>query len=70
MNSTLDKLVKNVSDNDFKYLTEEFGSKNVEHLKQKRAYPYEYRERFKRFNERKLRDKECFYTSLKDGKTG
>ena len=29
-------------DNDFKYLTEEFGSKNLELLKQKRVYPYEY----------------------------
>ena len=28
MNSSLEKLVKNLSDNGFKYLTEEFGSKN------------------------------------------
>ena len=33
MNSSLDKLVKNLSSNDFKYLTEEFGSKNLELLK-------------------------------------
>ena len=42
MNYGLEKLVKNFSDNDFKYLTEEFGSKNLELLKQKDAYPYEY----------------------------
>ena len=30
MNSSLDKLVKNLSDDDFKYLTEEFGTKNLE----------------------------------------
>ena len=41
MNFSLDKLVKNLSENDFKYLTEEFGSKNLELLKQKSAYPYE-----------------------------
>ena len=41
MNSSLKKLVKNLSDNDLKYLTEEFGSKNIELLKQKCAYPYE-----------------------------
>ena len=35
MNSSLDKLVKNLSDKDFKYLIEEFGSKNLELLKQK-----------------------------------
>ena len=33
MNSSLDKLVKNLSDKDFKYLIEEFGSKNLELLK-------------------------------------
>ena len=60
MNSSLDKLVKNLSDNDFKYLTEEFGSKNLELLKQKGVYPYEYIDSFKRFNEEKLPDKECF----------
>ena len=34
-NSSLDKLVKNLSDEDFKYLVDEFGSKNLEILKQK-----------------------------------
>ena len=41
MNSSLEKLVKNLLDDDFKYLTKEFGSKNLELLKQKDAYPYE-----------------------------
>ena len=41
MNSSLTKLVKNLSDKDFKYLIEEFGSENLECLKQKGAYPYE-----------------------------
>ena len=39
MNSSLEKLVKNLSENDFKYLTEESGSKNLELLKQKDVYP-------------------------------
>ena len=42
MNSSLDKLVKDLSDKDFKYLIEEFGSENLELLKQKGTYPYEY----------------------------
>ena len=50
MNSSLDKLVKNLSDKDFKYLIEEFGSENLELLKQKSAYPYEYMNSFERFN--------------------
>ena len=29
-------------DDDFKYLTEEFGSQNLELIKQKGVYPYEY----------------------------
>ena len=57
MNSSLEKLIKNLSDSDFKYLTEEFGSKNLELLKKKDAYPYEYMDSFKRFGEGKLPDK-------------
>ena len=40
MNSSLKKLVKNLSDNDFKHLTQEFDSKHLELLKQKDDYPY------------------------------
>ena len=69
MNYGLEKLVKNLSDNDFKYLTEEFGSKNLELLKQKDAYPYEYMDSFKKFTEENLPDRKCFYSSLKDGTT-
>ena len=68
MNSSLDKLSKNLSDKDFKYLIEEFGSKNLELLKQKGAYPYEYTESFEKFNEEKLPAKNYFYSSTKDGK--
>ena len=52
MNSSLDKLVKNLSDEDIKYLLEEFGSKNLKLLKQKGAYPYEYMNSFERFKEK------------------
>ena len=70
MNSSLKKLVKNLSNNDFKYLTKEFGSKNLGLLKQKDAYPYEYMDSFKRFSEEKLPDRKCFYSSVKDRTTG
>ena len=68
MNSSLDKLVKNLSDEDFKYLVEEFASENLELLKQKGAYPYGYMNSFERFNEEKLPPKKWFYSSIKDGK--
>ena len=54
MSFSLDKLVKILSDDDFKYLTEEFGSKNLGLLKHKGAYPDEYINSFERFNENKL----------------
>ena len=38
MNSSLDKVVKNLSDEDFKYLVEESGSENLQSLKQKGDY--------------------------------
>ena len=69
MNSSLEKLVKNLSDNDFKYLTEKFGSKNLELLKQKDAFFYEYMDSFKRFGEEKVPAKNCFYSSVRDGTT-
>ena len=46
VNSSLDKLVKNLSDEDYKYLVEEVGSDNLELLKQKDNYPYEYMNSF------------------------
>ena len=68
MNSSLYKLVKNLSDEDFKYSVDEFGSKNLELLKQKGAYPYEYINSFERFNEEKLPATKYFYSSTKRGK--
>ena len=67
-NSSLDTLVKNMSDKDFKYLVKEFCSKNLELLKQKGAYPYEYMNNFKSFNEEKLPAKKYFFSSTKKGK--
>ena len=52
MNSSLDKLVRNLIVNDFKYLTKEFGSKNLEFLKQKGVYWHEYLDSFKTFNKK------------------
>ena len=48
-------------------MTEEFGCKNLELLKQKDTCPYEYMDSFKRFSKEKLPDRECFYSSVKDG---
>ena len=68
MNSSLDKLVKNLSEEDFKYSVEEIAS--LELLKQKGDYPYQYMNSFERFNEEKLPARKTFYSSTKDGKIG
>ena len=70
MNSSLDKLIKNLSDEGFKYQVEEFGSENLELLKQKGAYPYEYMNNFERSEEKKLPNEECFFSLTKKGKIG
>ena len=70
MNLSLDKLVKNLSDEDFKYLVGEFDSENLKLLKLKDAYPYQYMNSFERFNENKLPVRKYFYSSTKDEKIG
>ena len=68
MNSSLDKFVKNLSDEDFKYLVREFGSENLELLKQKGAYPHEYMNSFEKFNKEKLPARKHFFSSIKKKK--
>ena len=68
VNSSSDKLVKDLSDEDLKYLVEEFGYGNLKILKQKGAYPYEYVNSIKRFNEDKLPAGKYFFSSTKKGR--
>ena len=56
MNSSLDSMLKNFSDNDFKYLSEKFSGKFLELVKQKGVYPNEYMDSLKKFFENKLSD--------------
>ena len=46
MNSSLDSLVKNLSDHDFVCLLEECNGKFLKLIKQKGVYPYEYMDSF------------------------
>ena len=66
MNSSLDVLFKNLSNNDFKYLSQKFCSHLLELVKQKGVYPYEYMDSFKTFYEDKLPNRFEFFSSLKD----
>ena len=68
MTSSIDSLVKNLSDNDFKYLFEEFSGEFLKLVKQKAVYPYENMDSFKRFSENKLPDRRKFISCLKDNR--
>ena len=64
MNSN--SLVKNLSDNDFKYLSEKFSGEFLRLVKQKGVYSYEYMDSFKNFSKNKLPGRCKFFSSLKD----
>ena len=66
MNSSLDKIVKNLGDEGFKCLGEVFSGGKLELVKKEGIYPYEYFNSFKKFRESKLPDIDCFLSSLKD----
>ena len=64
MNS-LDSLVKNLVDKDFKYLSQESSGERLELVEEKEIYPYEYMDSFKKFDECELPNKDTFFSSLK-----
>ena len=66
MNSSLYKLVKNLDNKDFKYLSEEFNNEQLKLVKENEIYPYEYMNNFFKSNENKLPDIGKFFSSLKD----
>ena len=67
LSSSLDSLVKYLSKDDLKYLSQEFDNNVLDPVKQKEFYPYEYMSDFKKFKEQ-LPRKEKFYSPL-TGKT-
>ena len=50
INSSLNALVENLSEMDFKYLTQEFRGDLSKLVKQKGVYPYEYMDSFLKIN--------------------
>ena len=51
LSSSLDSLIQNLTNNNFKYLVQEFDNNVLDLLKQKGFYPYEYISDFKNFEE-------------------
>ena len=66
MKSSLTELVKNLSREDFKHLSEAFVDEQLKLVKEKGIYPYEYFNSFKKFKETNLPDTDKFFSSLKD----
>ena len=68
MNSILESLIKNLSDNNYKYLSQEFSSDLLELVKQG-VYPYDHMNIWavlKKVFEDKLPDRYKFFSFLKD----
>ena len=61
MNSSLDSLVKNLSDNDCKYLSEKISGELLDLVNKKGVYPDEYMDSFTNFSEDKLSNKSFFF---------
>ena len=66
ISSNLNKLVKNLSNNDFKYLSQELSCDLLQLVKQRVVYPYEYMDSFKKFSEDKLSDRSKLFSSVKN----
>lgn len=67
LNSSLNILVKNLSESDFVNLSKEFSDVNCNKLKllrRKGIYPYDYIDAISKYNENRLPPKYCFYNSL------
>ena len=63
MSSSLDKLVGDLPDKAFKYISEVFKNEQFKLMKQKGVYPYDYMSSFDKLNEKQL-PKKGFYSIL------
>ena len=64
MLSSLGALVKNLPKNGFKNISKYYTPEEVELIKQKGFYPYEYMDTEEKFNDTKLPPREVFYSKL------
>ena len=65
MNDSLNSLVGNLVDEDFRYLSKEFLGECLKLVREKGIYPYEYMDSFKRFDECELPSRDAFFSLLK-----
>ena len=58
MSSSLDSLVKNLPEESFKYTSEVFKGEQLNLMKRKDIYPYDFMDSFDKFNLNELPSKE------------
>ena len=66
MSSSLDKLVSNLPKNDLIYISQVFKGKRLNLMSQKGVYPYDFMDRFEKFDQTELPTKDQFYSILND----
>ena len=66
MSSSLGALVNNLPKNGFKNISKYYTPEEVELIKQKGFYPYEYMDTEEKFNNTKLPPREAFYSKLSE----
>ena len=64
MRQSIKALVNNLPKNGFKNISKYYTPEQVELIKQKGFYPYEYMDKAEKFNETKLPPREAFYSKL------
>ena len=64
MNDSLEKLAENITISGMKYTPQEF--QDVELMKRKGVYSYDYMDSFDKFNDKNLPSKEKFFCMLSD----
>ena len=70
LKDSLDFLAGNLQESDFKHLLSEFSEDKLKLLRKKDSYPYEWVDSYGKFKYEELPLKECFYSSIDDGKRG
>ena len=68
--ASLANLAGNLKDSDFKHLMSEFPKDELQLLRKKDSYPYEWVDSYRKFIYSRLPPKESFYLSIDDGKRG
>ena len=66
MRSSIEALVNNLPKNGFKNISKYFKPEQVELIKQKGFYPYEFMDKLEKFNDTKLPPRKAFYSKLSE----